>query len=859
MKFSSRLLLIAVLLLPALAHSEDVVISDWLVAGPLLVPEPLFLDSAGKQDISRYLETDADYHEWSPASGQSIAWLPGESAEWQARSGEKLTWKIASATPSVTFAATYITSSRWQETEFALRASHPIAVWLDGKFIDKTTKATEKIYELKPTFTLHRGKHLLLVKLAGGRSLEPKAWTLEASASPDSAYASALTFSTDPKRAPAYFRDWGLFHEFSSPVISADSKLAAVIHSSRDKDYKQSKWLEVYDTRTSELVHTIRPGKAVTKPFFFPKSNKIGFVLSGDDGATIWSYDLTTHQQTPIVETVKGLEKIACSPDEQFLYYSTDEEESEAEQKSSYRHLDDLTDKVVDWTSKRRLHVVSLRSGVSHELTELGEFALDNFALSLEGDKLAFTRWVPKQGRPYYDSEIWVYDLSQRDAELAVSLALTEPPNNLTWLPGANQLAFTAGSHTVSPSDTVFPNTNHHPLYLLDVRSKQVTNLTQGQTFSIGDQGGRSSIFWSPRDQRLYFLATLGGTQRIMKLDPNGTANVSEVKHSRSLVDAYAVSADGSTLISVAAAPLLPFAVVSVNLNTGKETKLLDPNADVISQFHLASVEKWDFTNSDGDEIEGWLHFPPDFDASRQWPTIVYYYGGVSPRDERFTFTYHWWAANGYVVYVLNPVGSVGYGQAFADKHSNDWGTLATRDVIEGTQKLIAAKPYVDGRKLGAYGGSYGGFITLDLVTKTNLFAAAVDMYGISNIASYFGGGTWGHLYGDLALPGSYPWSHRDIFVEKSPLYHADKINTPLLILHGEADNNVPPVESDQMFAALKLLGRDVEYVRFKNETHNINVKFENLIEHREMMLEWFDKYLKDEPEGWSARWKENK
>ena len=77
--------------------------------------------------------------------------------------------------------------------------------------------------------------------------------------------------------------------------------------------------------------------------------------------------------------------------------------------------------------------------------------------------------------------------------------------------------------------------------------------------------------------------------------------------------------------------------------------------------------------------------------------------------------------------------------------------------------------------------------------------------------------------------------------------------------MHGEADNYVPAVESDQMFAALKLLGRDVEYVRFKNETHNINVKFENLIEHREMMLEWFDKYLKDEPEGWSARWKENK
>jgi dipeptidyl aminopeptidase/acylaminoacyl peptidase len=137
------------------------------------------------------------------------------------------------------------------------------------------------------------------------------------------------------------------------------------------------------------------------------------------------------------------------------------------------------------------------------------------------------------------------------------------------------------------------------------------------------------------------------------------------------------------------------------------------------------------------------------------------------------------------------------------------------------------------------------------------MFTALIDMYGISNIASYFGGGTWGYWYGDLALPGSLPWKDKDIFVEKSPLYHADKIKTPMLILHGAADNNVPPTESDQMFVALKILGQDVAYVRFEGEHHNIVDKFDNLIAHREMMLEWFDKYLKGEPEGWEKRWKE--
>ncbi len=838
----------------ALAQAEDVRVSFWLTAGPLTVSEPLFLDSASQNDAARYLmSSDLD---WRPAKGEKLPWLPGQTATWEVRQGDSIS-VLSSQSRTVMFATTYVTSSRWQELPLTIRSGRPLALWLDGKYMDKQAKASDNVYELKKTLTLHRGKHLLVIQAVSPAESKASTWSLQAQAAPDSAFARTISFDTDPIRAPANFADWGEFHELSSPVISPDGKLAAVIHSSRDAKYKKEAWLEVFNTQSSALLLTIRPGKGVSKPFFFPKSNKLGYATSDEDGTTIWSYDLTSPEQQPIIEKIKGFDRGELSPDEQFYYYTADAEPSEAEQKANYRHLDELTDKVTDWTSKRRLFVQALASNLPHEITELGTFALDRFALSREGDKLALVRWVPKLGRPYYDSEIWTYDLKTRRAEQMVSLALTEPPTNLTWLPGGSELAYSAGNHTVSPADTVFPNTNQHPLFLLDTRTKRITNIVGEQRFSVADQSNGSAIFWNPGDQRLYFLATLGGTQKIMKVDPRRANSVSEVTLSRSLTDAFAVAANGTALAATASAPLLPFAALAMDLPSGKETRLLDPNADVIKAFKLAPYEKWEFTNSDGDKIDGWMIFPQDFDPHRKWPAIVYYYGGVSPRDERFTFTYQWWAANGYVVYVLNPVGTIGYGQAFADKHSNDWGTLATRDVIEGTRALIAAKPYVDEKHLGAYGGSYGGFITLDLLTKTDMFAAAVDMYGISNIASYFGGGTWGHLYGDLALPGSYPWTRRDVFVEKSPLYHADKITTPLLILHGEADNNVPPVESDQMFAALKILGRDVEYVRFKDETHNINVKFENLIAHREMMLEWFDKYLKDEPEAWTKRWEE--
>ncbi|MBU1708093.1 prolyl oligopeptidase family serine peptidase, partial [bacterium] len=120
----------------------------------------------------------------------------------------------------------------------------------------------------------------------------------------------------------------------------------------------------------------------------------------------------------------------------------------------------------------------------------------------------------------------------------------------------------------------------------------------------------------------------------------------------------------------------------------------------------------------------------------------------------------------------------------------------------------------------------------------------------------YWGGGIWGYTYGDIALAQSFPWNRRDVFVDKSPLFHADKIKTPLLLLHGIDDVNVPVLESEQMFTALKVQGKEVAYVRFPGEDHGIAGKFENYITHREMMLEWFDKYLKGQPDAWDARYK---
>jgi dipeptidyl aminopeptidase/acylaminoacyl peptidase len=354
----------------------------------------------------------------------------------------------------------------------------------------------------------------------------------------------------------------------------------------------------------------------------------------------------------------------------------------------------------------------------------------------------------------------------------------------------------------------------------------------------------------------IWFHALRGGHRKMMKVSPRGGELMEAIRTDFDFMDKPVLSANGSVVAYTASDYQTPEALYVQTTRSKSEKLILNPNRELAEELTFGSMAEWDFVNEDGVTIDGWLYHPAGFDSDRKYPLIVYYYAGVSPRDVRFTFTYQWWLANGYCVYVLNPVGAYGYGQDFADKHANDWGRLATRDVIEGTTKLLDEKNYYDRERVGAYGGSYGGFITLDLVTRTDMFRTAIDMYGISNITSYFGGGTWGHWYSDIASPGSFPWSDPEIYIDRSPVFSADKVTTPLLILHGGGDVNVPPNESSQMFRALKILGQEVVFVKFDGETHNINTKFKNLMKHRELMLEWFDKYLKDQPEAWESRTK---
>ena len=267
----------------------------------------------------------------------------------------------------------------------------------------------------------------------------------------------------------------------------------------------------------------------------------------------------------------------------------------------------------------------------------------------------------------------------------------------------------------------------------------------------------------------------------------------------------------------------------------------------------MGEIKDWKFKASDGTEISGYYCLPPGFDPNKKYPLIVYYYGGTTPTTRSMGTPYaaQLFASRNYVVYVVNPSGTIGFGQEFSARHVNAWGQRTADDIIEGTRQFCREHTYVDASRIGCLGASYGGFMTQYLQTCTDLFAAAASHAGISNVTSYWGEGYWGVGYNAVAAAQSYPWTNPDLFTKQGSLFNADKINTPLLLLHGTADTNVPVGESIQLYNALKVLGKTVEFIQVDGENHFISDYPKRVLWHNSIMA-WFAKWLQQSPEWWN-------
>ncbi len=284
------------------------------------------------------------------------------------------------------------------------------------------------------------------------------------------------------------------------------------------------------------------------------------------------------------------------------------------------------------------------------------------------------------------------------------------------------------------------------------------------------------------------------------------------------------------------------------DLGFGNRRRLtnLNPQIDDLRWGH-AQIVSW--TDLDGQTLDGILYTPEDFDPSRKYPMLVYFYERLS--DGLYTFAptavnhrpaYPLYLSDDYLVFLPDVTYEVGRP-----------GLSAVKAIVPGVQSLIA-KGFVDADHVGIHGHSWGGYESAFLVTQTNMFAAASTGAPVSNMTSAYGGIRWGS---GLARQFQYEqtqsrlgvslWEGRDRYVDNSPLFFADRIHTPLLIFHGDADGSVPWYQSIELYLALRRLNREVVFLQYRGEDHH-PAAYANKLDWAMRMKQWFDHYLKGEP-----------
>lgn len=628
----------------------------------------------------------------------------------------------------------------------------------------------------------------------------------------------------------------------TSTRISPNGQFVLVSYRSVDKAGKAAYFTELRNLKSGSVLNL-----GASSATWMPESNKYYYTKQYLDNLQLITVNPEDLSETIIADNIpKG--SFRFSPDETFLLYSDKEENDD--RKGDFKLLKAPDDRQEGFMNRYYIHKYDLATGVKQRLT-FGKNSTSLNDISPDSRYVIYSYSEPNiTERPFRKTSMYMLDLETmkvdtlwKDEKFAYGGSFSPDMKNLI-VTGAPE-AFDAIGENVKEGQIA--NSYDVQAYIFNLESKKVTPITKEFNPSV------KSAFWSKYDNLIYLSVADKDCENIYTYNPKNE-KFTKLNLPESVISSFTVAKSANAASFIGRSISNPARAYSYDLKSGKTTLLNDPMKDIMSDVQLGEVHDWNFTSSDGTVIEGFYHLPPNFDSSKKYPMIVYYYGGTTPSTRTFEHPYsmHNFAALGYVVYTINPSGAIGYGQEFSARHVNAWGKRTAEDIIEGTKEFVKQHTFVDDKKLGCVGASYGGFMTMYLQTQTDMFAAAISHAGISALSSYWGEGYWGYSYSSGASAHSYPWNNPDLYVKQSPLFNADKVKTPILFTHGTVDTNVPIGESIQMYTALKILGVPVEFLQVKDENHGI-MKHDRRIHWSYSMYAWFDKWLKDQPEWWDA------
>ncbi len=416
---------------------------------------------------------------------------------------------------------------------------------------------------------------------------------------------------------------------------------------------------------------------------------------------------------------------------------------------------------------------------------------------------------------------------------------------DFSWSHNGDQIAFTGHSKPEEPAA-------NFDLWVMQSEGGDPRNLTADFDRSLGRGVGSDlrvatpdpGAVWSPDADTIYFVTASIPHSNVYKVGVDG-GRVEAVTTGRT-VDGFSLSANGEVMAFNSMDATHPAELYVRDRKS--ERRLTDFNGRLLSRLNLSSPEHFTFVNPLGEEIDGWVIRPPDFEEGRRYPAVLEIHGG--PRSVYGDAIFHEFqllAAEGYVVIYTNPRGSAGYGEDYAAVLMGHYSEIDYEDLMAFVDDSLERFQFIDRDRLGVTGGSYGGYMTNWMVSHTDRFRAAVTFRSICNWVSKFGCSDIGYMQPESIAGDPDYWEQMEKHLARSPIRYAKRVKTPTLIVHSENDLRCPMEQAEQWFVALKFQGVPTELLRFPDETHELSRsgKPKHREERLRHMLRWFDKYLK--------------
>jgi dipeptidyl aminopeptidase/acylaminoacyl peptidase len=671
----------------------------------------------------------------------------------------------------------------------------------------------------------------------------------------------ALTANAQtPERRPIAFKDLISIQRVSDPQISPDGQWVAYSVSTPDLEANRA-------TRNIWIVPTsggaarqLTRGGSDMRARWSPDGKRIAFLSSRDGAAQVYTIFLEGGEASKVTSLSTGADNELWSPDGNSLafissVYSDCKDDAcntarDAEKEKSnvkahiyekllYRHW-------TEWSDGKRNHLFIIAAaggalgGSARDLTPGADYDVPPFnlgesepiAFSPDSAELCFTANTDKEAALSTNGDLFTVPTSGAGAPKRIT---TNPANDWgpAYSPDGQWIAYRAQMQPGYESD-------RWRLMLYERKNGKQINLTEKFDESV------TSEAWTRDSQAIYFNSEEKAEMPIYVVEVNSGEKPKALLPSGFNAD-FDLSHDGRFLAISRTSLTMPSEIFVANGDGTNLRQLTHQNGALLAQLALPTPESFWFAGAENTQVEGLLIRPPNFDPAKKYPTLLLIHGGPQGAWED-SWGYRWnqqvMAAPGYVVVMINPRGSTGYGQKFTAEISRDWGGKVYEDLMKGMDAAIAKYPFIDATRLAAAGGSYGGYMVDWIATQTGRFKCLISHAGpYDATAMYATEELW---FNEWEFGGS-PWANPELYKKWSPSEYAStlgKFKTPTLVIGGELDFRVPYTQDLEFFAALQRQGVPSKLVIFPDEGHWV-LKPQNSELWYKTFLDWLAQYLK--------------